>query len=117
MNINEVKIMVDKADTIRKQIQSKNHEMEAALTELARVQKKIASLGQDIEILRVYLEEVENELRPTLADYLKVPIKSYPQNLRLCPVRKSPASPTPGRPNITRTPKVTTPIPVARENE
>lgn len=73
MTINDVKIMVDRADTIKRQIESKDREMDEALGELARVQKKIASIAQDQGKLRLTLEEVENELRPVLVNYIKAP--------------------------------------------
>ena len=73
MNIFDVKTKVDKADTIRRQIEHKNKEMEDALAELARVQKNIASIGQDIEKLKINLEKAEAELLPTLADYIQAP--------------------------------------------
>lgn len=73
MTINDVKVMVDKADTIKRQLEGKDREMDEALGELSKVQKKIASIGQDQEKLRLALEEVENELRPVLVSYIKKP--------------------------------------------
>ena len=71
MDIDNIKSIVDKADEVKRKLDKKRKEMDLALLDLGQVQKRISALGHDIEKLEFNLEEVENELRPTMHLFLQ----------------------------------------------
>lgn len=71
MNLTAIIQIISRMSELKEQEKIRIKEAEETLQELARLQKRLASLEQDISELRREYHHADEELRPNMAEYLK----------------------------------------------